>query len=159
MPNTVRHTERPKSLAPRLLLAACFAQPLFAFGEPLKLPQTPDQMREYMTDNDDRCPGCGVVTNVRRASAANPGKESGGNAARPYAGDPGPGSGVQPVPIAGSGASSRAERRKAAQPTGGRWIVTVRYDNGSYAAFEQEDTPDVRAGERIKVVSGRVEKR
>jgi hypothetical protein len=30
---------------------------------------------------------------------------------------------------------------------------------GYHAAFEQEDMPDVRAGERIKVVSGRVEKR
>lgn len=151
--------DRAKWFAPRLLLSACFAQPLFAFGEPLKIPQTPAQMREYMTDNDARCPGCGVVTNVRRATAASPEKDSSGSAARPYAGDPGPGSGVQPIPLAGSGASSRAERRKAAQPAGGMWIVTVRYDDGSYAAFEQEDTPDVRAGERIKVVSGRVEKR
>lgn len=159
MPSAMNLTNRARWLAPRLLLAACFAQPLFAFGEPLKLPQTPDQMREYMTDNDARCPGCGVVTNVRRATAASPGKDAGGSAARPYAGDPGPGSGIQTTPLAGSGASSRAERRKAAQPAGGMWIVSVRYDDGSYAAFEQEDTPNVRAGERIKVVSGRVEKR
>jgi hypothetical protein len=68
VPSRINCKGRAKWLAPRLLLAACFAQPLFAFGEPLKLPQTPDQMREYMTDNDARCPGCGVVTNVRGAS-------------------------------------------------------------------------------------------
>jgi hypothetical protein len=39
------------------------------------------------------------------------------------------------------------------------YVVTVRYDNGSYAAFEQDDEPTVTKGELVRVRDGRVESR
>jgi len=33
----------------------------------------------------------------------------------------------------------------------------VRYDNGAYAAIEQEVEPQVRKGDRVRVNEGRVE--
>lgn len=66
---------------------------------------------------------------------------------------------VQPVTIAGTGSSSRAARKAAKAPEPLRWLVTVRYDDGSYAAFEQDDQPVVQRGERVQVISGRVEQR
>ena len=66
---------------------------------------------------------------------------------------------IQPVTIAGTGSASKAARKAAKAPMPARWLVTVRYDDGSYAAFEQDDQPVVQRGERIQVVSGRVEQR
>ena len=37
------------------------------------------------------------------------------------------------------------------------WKVTVRYDNGQYATFDQSDEPSVRKGDKVRVAEGRVQ--
>ena len=37
--------------------------------------------------------------------------------------------------------------------------MTVRYDDGSYAFFEQDDEPNFAKGDRVDVIDGRVERR
>jgi uncharacterized OB-fold protein len=36
--------------------------------------------------------------------------------------------------------------------------ITVRFDDGRFGLIEQEDPDDLRAGDRVKVVKGRVER-
>ncbi|MDQ5941423.1 MAG: hypothetical protein QG572_236 [Pseudomonadota bacterium] len=142
-----------------LVLGFLLAPLLSAAEKPLNIPQSPEEMRKYMTSGDSRCPGCGVVSNVRQVSPqTQPGiAREEVNPAR--TGDSGPGEEVGTLTIAGTGSQSREARKKAAQPTAKPWLVTVRYDDGSYAAFEQDSKPAVRKGDRIQVVSGRVERR
>lgn len=127
----------------------------------LVLPQSADDVRKYMAAPDARCPGCGVVNNVRRLPAPGaggaPSQEA--EAMTQTTGDPGPGRDIQTVTILGTGSESRAARAKRAQPATGLWRITVRYDDGSYATFDQEDRPAMRKGDRIQVVAGRVERR
>lgn len=122
---------------------------------PLSLPQSADDMRQFMAPTDVRCPGCGVVTNVRQvASRADAG--GAGAAAEVRTGDSGLGDQVTPVTIAGTGNQSKQARRQSAKPVPQPWQITVRYDDGSYAAFEQDEPPKVVKGQRIQVVSGQV---
>ena len=37
--------------------------------------------------------------------------------------------------------------------------MTVRYDDGTYAFFEQDDEPAVQKGDKIEVIDGRIERR
>lgn len=125
----------------------------------LTLPQSADDMRKYMAPTDARCPGCGVVTNVRQVApraAAGQGNLGGADV---RTGDAGPGDDIKPVTIAGTGDQSKQARRQAAKSAPRPWQVTVRYDDGSYGAFEQDDPPRVSKGQRVQVVSGRVEPR
>ena len=60
-------------------------------------------MRKYMAPTDARCPGCGVVTNVRQVApraAAGQGNLGGADV---RTGDAGPGDDIKPVTIAGTG--------------------------------------------------------
>ena len=141
-------------------LLAGFVFPAAAQSK-LVLPQSADDVRKYMVAPDAHCPGCGVVSNVRRLAAPGEGGDSGqeAEAVTQTTGDPGPGRDVQTVTILGTGAESRAARAERAKPATGPWRVTVRYDDGSYASFDQNDRPSVRKGDRIQVVSGRVERR
>ncbi len=141
-------------------LLAGFVFPVAAQSK-LVLPQSADDVRKYMAAPDARCPGCGVVNNVRRLAASGEGGDSGqeAEAVTHTTGDPGPGRDVQTVTIVGTGSESRAARTERVQPATGPWRVTVRYDDGSYASFDQDDRPSVRKGDRIQVVSGRVERR
>ena len=61
------------------------------------------------------------------------------------------------TPIIGSGSSVR-DARKAGAPLVS-YVLTVRYDDGSYAFFEQADEPVLRKGDRVQVIDGRVELR
>ncbi|MCP5268807.1 MAG: hypothetical protein H6943_07190 [Zoogloeaceae bacterium] len=131
---------------------------LGAEEKPLKIPQNADDVRKYLKNGDSRCPGCGVVTNIRQL-APKGGVSSGTLSGEARVDESGIGGDVQPVTIAGTGSSSRAARKAAKAPEPLRWLVTVRYDDGSYAAFEQDDQPVVQRGERVQVISGRVEQR
>lgn len=126
------------------------AVPLFAHAE-LKLPQSQDDFRELVSpaDSGPCTTQCGVVTDVRSASRQ-PGS-SPSSTATPVAGI---GNNVATTPIVGSGSSVK-DARKAKRPVT-YYKMTVRYDNGSYAFFEQDDEPTVRKGDPVEVVDGRV---
>ena len=38
-------------------------------------------------------------------------------------------------------------------------LVCFKYDDGTYAFFEQDDEPSVRKGDKVEVVDGRIERR
>jgi hypothetical protein len=125
----------------------------------LVIPRSPQEMRKFMGGSDARCPGCGVVSNVRQVDAKDQAGIAVNGASQARSGDSGPGDDVETLTIAGTGSQSRKARREAAKPVAKPWLVTVRYDDGSYAAFELETAPTVRKGDRVQVVSGRVERR
>ena len=125
----------------------------------LKLPQSADDMRKYMAPSDARCPGCGVVSNIRQGEQEDLGGRSPDAGVEIRTGESGPGDEIQTVTLAGTGSASRAARQQAAKPPAKPWRVTVRYDDGSYASFDQDDRPRVSRGQRVQVVSGRVEPR
>jgi hypothetical protein len=135
--------------------------PIFSeAASPLVIPQSPEEMRKYMNSSGDaRCPGCGVVTNIRQTAGRGALGQADEEAQQLRRGDPGPGEDIGTTTIIGSGAQSRDARKQSAKPASGPWLVTVRYDDGSYAAFEQSSKPSVGKGERVQVVSGRVERR
>lgn len=141
------------------ILALALAPMLHAEDKPLSIPQTPEEMRKYMNAGDARCPGCGMVTNIRQTAGRGALGNADEEAQQLRKGDPGPGEDVGTVTIIGSGAQSRDARKQAATPAASTWLVTIRYDDGSYAAFAQEGKPAVRKGDRVQVVSGRIERR
>ena len=115
----------------------------------LTLPKNADDIRTLIkpATTSGPCTTCGVVTNVRseqidigkKASQATPG-----------------GAVLQGAPIMGTGTAVQDARKSSKQA---RWKVTVRYDNGQYAAFDQDGEPAVRKGDKIQVIDGRVEHR
>ena len=58
--------------------------------------------------------------------------------------------------MAGWSGSVVKDAKKAQQPTT-YYKMTVRFDDGTYAFFEQDDKPAVRKGDK-KVIEGRVER-
>ena len=126
------------------------AAPLVAHAE-LKLPQSQDDFRELaMPADSGPCTSqCGVVSDVRSAS-----RQPGSTPSAAASSVSGIGSNVATTPIIGSGSSVK-NARKTGQPVT-YYKVTVRYDNGSYALFEQDDEPTVRKGDPVEVVEGRV---
>lgn len=137
-----------------LLLASTGA---FAAETQLKLPRDANEIRDYMTPTDSRCPGCGIVSNVRQVQQK--GAPRNQQATEPATGgNPDLGGESGTATIAGTGAASKAARKEARKPAAPAWLVTVRYDDGSYAAFEQDDRPSVRKGDRIQVNAGKVER-
>lgn len=154
------------SLLAGLASALCMSLPVVASEAQekatettLKLPQSADEMREYMASGNSRCPGCGVVSNVRQVEAEVLGGRTPDAGVDMRTGDSGPGEEIHTVTLAGTGSASREARQRAAMPPAKPWRVTVRYDDGSYASFDQDDRPRVARGQRVQVVSGRVEAR
>lgn len=139
-----------------LMLSGVLMSPLlFAQENALIIPRSPQEMRKFMDGSDASCPGCGVVANVRQARAKGQGGSAQDEASVDFSGDSGPGEDIQPITLLSTNSGSHAAGRAPAR----NWLVTVRYDDGSYAAFEQDEAPVVRKGDRIQVVSGRVERR
>jgi len=118
----------------------------------LILPQNQDDIRR-LTERADAgpCVKCGVITDVRSATR----ERSQGRApeAPPVSGI---GNNVATTPIIGKAAVKNA--RNANKPIT-FYKMTVRYDDGTYAFFEQDDEPAVKKGDRAEVVDGRVERR
>ncbi len=113
----------------------------------LKIPRTSDEMRDLLEKVDHGCSSCGVVTDITELQGTNNSNST--NVSRPGT-DAGPGPGVRTTPIISS---------KTDGQSNSRWRVTVRYDNGQYAAFEQVDPPTVVKGDNIRVITDRVELR
>ena len=133
----------PAALA--LLAALCTAPSL---AQPnVILPSSPEDFSKLAkpTLPPGPCTTCGVITNVRsdqievskKAPPATPG-----------------GPVLQGVPIIGTGTAVQDGRKSPKQTN---WKVTVRYDNGQYATFDQNDEPSVRNGDKVRVAEGRVQ--
>ena len=133
----------PVALA--LLAALCTAPSL---AQPnVILPSSPEDFSKLAkpTLPPGPCTTCGVITNVRsdqievskKAPPATPG-----------------GPVLQGVPIIGTGTAVQDGRKSPKQTN---WKVTVRYDNGQYATFDQSDEPSVRKGDKVRVAEGRVQ--
>jgi hypothetical protein len=135
------------------LAALCLTISLSATAQSaLKIPMDAAEMRKYMGDYDNACPVCGTVTHVRAVQANDTGTET--DVA------PGPedigGNTVYIRPIFSTGGDSAKSHGNTAT---GKWRITVLYDNGSYAFFDQLQKPEVMKGDAVQVVAGRVERR
>lgn len=145
-------------VAAGVLLALALPPPALAQSKlQLQLPSAEDTYRE-MQQQEQRsgpCDRCGVVYRTRTENRQGPGRRDPGNAAgRDF---DSPDGHMVTTPIFGSGSTVK-DARQAAAPMSIP-IVTVRYEDGSFAAFEQVDEPVVREGDRVRVVDGRVELR
>jgi len=129
-----------------LLLSLAFVS--LAYGQSnLILPSSPDDMRKLMkTVEPGPCTLCGTVSNVRTKERAAPKRME---QPRPN------GPNLIATPIIGKGDSVKRARERDSGST--VYVITVRYDNGQYASFEQDDKPAVSKGDKINVVEGRVE--
>ena len=91
------------------------------------------------------CTTCGVVTNVRSEQSEVSRKPLPATLGGPT---------IQGAPIIGTGTTVQDGRKSPKQTS---WKVTVRYDNGQYATFDQSDEPSVRKGDKVRVAEGRVQ--
>ena len=133
-----------------LLLALCST---VAFSAELKLPQGPDDFRALSApENAGPCERCGVVTDVRSASRQPTRSQS--PAAMPTSGI---GNNVATTPIVGSGSSVK-DARQAAKPVT-YYKLSVRFADGTFAFFEQDEQPAVVKGDTVEIVEGRVVRR
>ncbi len=146
-----------KSVLAGLLLA--LAWPPLALAQSqlqLQLPSGEETYRELQqAQRGGPCERCGVVFRTRTESRAASGRRDPAMAARQIPGSPD--GHMATAPIIGSGSSVRDARRAGAPVL--TYIVTVRYEDGSFATFEQLDEPVVREGDRVQVIEGRVELR
>lgn len=136
------------SFAVLALLAALGAAQAKAQSN-LILPSSPDDYRKLAkpAQAPGPCTTCGVVSNVRSQQV-----DIGKNVPQATPG----GAVLQGTPIIGTGTAVQDARKSSIETT---WKVTVRYDNGQYAAFDQDDEPTVRKGDKVRVIDGRVEPR
>ena len=137
----------------KTLACLAFALPLLTHAQSkLILPQSQDDIRRLSEAAPaGPCVKCGVVTDVR--SATREPSRSRTPEAPPVSGI---GNNVATTPIIGKKAVKNA--RNASKPIT-YYKMTVRYDDGSYAFFEQDDEPTVGKGDRVDVIDGRVERR
>lgn len=120
------------------------------------IPLDPDSLRTILGSDNSQCPGCGIVTDVRQLQA-----DTAGNPAAeidvPFANNSGPGDSVLTSPILSTDKKLTGTASSRSRAGEGNWRVTIRYDDGSYASFDQTGRPAVSKGDRARVVSGRVE--
>lgn len=133
-----------------LLLA--LALPAFALAQSkLILPHSQEDLRKLMQKDDaGPCEKCGIVTDVR-TETRQPGSPTTGLPA-----ESGIGGNVATSPILGSGSVVK-DAKNAQKPTT-YYKMTVRFDDGTYAFFEQDDAPAMRKGDKVKLIEGRVER-
>lgn len=138
-----------------IAIGAAIALPAAA-ETPLILPKNPAELRQMTTEpTGSQCPQCGVVTSIRKGAEEMEAPDPGQNLAPSYMND-GPGDNVGAVPLLGK--TAKEARQQMAPSSSADYLVTIRYDNGNYAVFEQQEKPDLRKGDRIKVQDGKVER-
>ena len=138
----------------KILACLAIALPLLSHAQSkLILPQSQDDIRRLNTQAEASgpCTQCGVVTDLSSAQ-----RERGKSRSPEAPPVSGVGNNVATSPIIGKKAVKDA--RNASKPIT-YYKMTVRYDDGSYAFFEQDDEPDVRKGDRVDVIDGRVVRR
>jgi len=133
-----------------LLLGLSFAPLLFAGELDLTVPSAPVKAKPQQIGNAP-CKGCGVVTSIRQLPPAPP-KDlpppptyliTFAEAKRQSAGNN--------VDVGGFHVNTVKDPY-----TDGNWQITVRYDNGAYAVFEQRDQLSLQKGDHVQVVAGKV---
>ena len=135
------------------LLCLALALPLLTLAQSkLILPQNQDDIRRLTERADAACVKCGVVTDVRSASRQP--SQNRATAAPPASGIA---NDVATTPIIGSGSAVK-DARQAKKPIT-FYKLTVRYDDGTYAFFEQDEQPTIRKGDPVEIIDGRVELR
>jgi hypothetical protein len=141
-------------IATVIAIGVAIALPVAA-ETPLILPKNPTELRQMTSEPaSSQCPQCGVVTSVRTAAEEMESPDSGQNLAPAYTSD-GPGDNVGTVPLLGRNA--KEARQQMAPSSSAAYLITIRYDNGNYAVFEQLEKPGIRKGDRVKVQEGKVE--
>ena len=138
----------------KILVCLAIALPLLSHAQSkLILPQNQEDIRRLTEQAEAAgpCVKCGVVTDLRSAQRER------GNSRSPEAPPvSGVGNNVATTPIIGKKAVKEA--RNANQPIT-FYKLTVHYDDGTYAFFEQDDEPTVGKGDRVDVIDGRIERR
>jgi hypothetical protein len=142
------NVKKRQKLPALLWLALALQEPAVAQSE-LILPQNLDDISRLSKPADaGPCDKCGVVTDISSKQRE----------LRQRRNAPVPGSPVMATtPIIGSGDVVKEGREPVTRSTS--YVVTVRYDDGAYAFFEQDEKPTVRRGDRVQVSEGRVELR
>ena len=135
------------------LMLALTAPTIVLAQSHLILPKNLDDIRKINREIDAApCVKCGIVTNVRSEErpvtiTARP--------AQPSAS--GVGSNIATTPIIGSGSVVK-DTRQAMKPTT-YYKITVRYEDGTYAFFEQDEEPAFQKGDKVETFEGRLELR
>ena len=136
----------------RILVAIGLAvalTPLSLAQSHLKLPSSQDDYRELIEEErSGPCERCGVVTAIRSQTHEGP---------RPRSPAPAIAPSLVTTPIVGTGSTVEDARQRDAPVQ--IYVITVRYEDGTFAFIEQHDEPSVRKGDRVQVVEGRVELR
>ena len=103
------------------------------------------------------CPECGMVYNLRRIEKpVAPEREALPSiTSSPQVG--GMGSETQAVPLfsIGRGGPQRVQREPTTRSV---WEVTVRYDNGQFGFVSQDSEPDLKVGDRVRLVENVLER-
>lgn len=116
---------------------------------PLKLPSGDDDYRELLTEErSGPCELCGVVQGIRTRTQ---------QSTRPKNPAPVIAPSLVSTPLLGTGSAVKDARERDAPVQ--IYVITVRYEDGSFAFIEQYDEPSVRKGDRVQVVEGRIEMR
>ncbi len=102
------------------------------------------------------CPDCGMVYNIRRIEkpVAPEHETLPSITSSPRAG--GMGNETQAVPLfsLGRGGPQRVQREPTTRSV---WEVTVRYDNGQFGFVTQVAEPDIKVGDRVRLVENVLE--
>ena len=131
------------------LLCLSSAPVLSAGVTDLIIPDSPAEMEKVLGD-DAPCKGCGVVTDVRQQASA---------IGQDPAQDPTYTLTIVEVTRSGPGGDvevTGAQVNGLGESSGGAWLITVRYDDGSYAVHENRTRPSLQQGDRVQVVSGQL---
>jgi hypothetical protein len=117
----------------------------------LKIPQNAAELQELLKEPEGKpCTTCGIVASVRTKSKPSSKEKNAPSPATNPGFDTGPGGDMATMPIGKQGAA------KPPKPDI-TYLVTVRYENGSYGFIEQSDEPTLKKGDRVRVTDGRVE--
>lgn len=119
----------------------------------LILPESPEDFSKLTkSEGSGPCDRCGVVTNVRSEKRTI--RQRKAPAPPPASGIT---SSVATTPIISTGTAVK-DARNANKPIT-FYKMTIRYDDGTYAFFEQDEQPAVRKGDRIEIIDNRVVRR
>lgn len=131
-----------------VLWLAIAASPSLA-QSPLKLPSGDEDYRELLSEQrSGPCERCGVVQGIRTRTQPGPRAKNPAPVIAPS---------LVTTPIAGTGSTVEDARQRDAPVQ--IYVITVRYEDGTFAFIEQHDEPSVLKGDRVQVVEGRVELR
>ncbi|MGH8171587.1 MAG: glycine zipper 2TM domain-containing protein [Rhodanobacteraceae bacterium] len=115
-------------------------------------------------DDDSRCGNCGTVVNVsevqNKDTHLGAGTAIGAVAGGVLGNQVGKGDGRKAATVAGAvaGGAIGHSVEKSNRETHYAWRFSVDMDNGRRVTVTQNDNPDVRSGDRVRVSNGRLER-